>query len=322
MAFKHPASRQPEFRSRTAIVIQACAAYPGRMDADQTRVLRLLRVALLALLVLWFFSPPEWRYAVPLWLPFATALLLEVQFFVSGLRGDGSVLRRDRDRGPQHADVERFGWPGGEEPEDDEEFWHSPPAPRRARERGALRRVGEAAVVLAAVAVIAFAVNIRRGWSSVPSEARARVEQTLSREAQRIAAHRTSVRCDTSGRHVGAVQEADGIAAVGGRDAWLTPGICYRLYRLAEHGDQGSFSATGRAIAVLAHEAWHLRGVSDEGVANCYAFQSGVDVGARLGLSRGTAQRMMRQQLGDNGLDASDPRYVVPPVAATAAATT
>jgi hypothetical protein len=283
------------------------------MDERQLRLLRRLRLALLALLVVWFFSPPEWRYAVPLWLPFGVALALEAQFFFAGRPHGRPLLGRDRDRGPQRADLEDLGWPGGEEPEADEEFWHSPPAPRRRRPRGALRTLTEAAVVLGLVALVAFGISVRRGWSSLPAETQARVERALSAQAQTVAGHRVSVRCDTSGRHVGAVQEADGVAVVGGREAWLTPGICYRLHRLSE-GHVGSFSATGRAIAVLAHEAWHLRGVADEGVTNCYAFQSGVGIAVRLGLSRSTARGMMRQQLADNTLDAAgDSRYLVPP---------
>jgi hypothetical protein len=284
------------------------------MDEQQLRLLRRLRLALLALLVVWFFAPPEWRYAVPLWLPFGVALALEAQFFVVGLRESGGpLLGRDRDRGPQRTDLEDLGWPGGEEPEEDAEFWDSPPAPRRRRRRSALRSLAEAAVVLGVIALIAFGISVRRGWSSLPAETQVRVERALSAQAQTIARHRVSVRCDTSGRHVGAVQEADGVAVVGGREAWLTPGICYRLHRLRE-GHEGSYSATGRAIAVLAHEAWHLRGVADEGVTNCYAFQSGVGVGVRLGLSRSTARGMMRQQLADNALDAAgDSRYLVPP---------
>ena len=43
------------------------------------------RLLLLALLVAWLFSPAQWRYAVPLWLPFVLALGLELQFFVGGL---------------------------------------------------------------------------------------------------------------------------------------------------------------------------------------------------------------------------------------------
>ena len=93
----------------------------------------------------------------------------------------------------------------------------------------------------------------------------------------------------------------------------LTPDICYRLYRLKYKDDEGAFSQTARAIAVLAHEAWHLHGETDEGITNCYAFQSGVALGRRLGLSEGTAARMMRQQLADNATyAASAPEYLVP----------
>jgi hypothetical protein len=54
--------------------------------------------------------------------------------------------------------------------------------------------------------------------------------------------------------------------------------------------------------------------VRDEGVVNCYAFQSGVTLGQRLGLSEGTAARMMRQQLAENAITAgSAPAYLVPP---------
>ena len=64
---------------------------------------------------------------------------------------------------------------------------------------------------------------------------------------------------------------------------------------------------------MLAHEAWHLRGERDEGVTNCYAFQSGVELGVRLGLSEGTAARMMRQQLAENPIQAkSAPAYLDP----------
>jgi hypothetical protein len=112
---------------------------------------------------------------------------------------------------------------------------------------------------------------------------------------------------------VGVVQHADGLAEVGGSNAYLTPDLCHRLYRLAFEGDEGAFSQTARAIAVLAHEAWHLHGEADEGVTNCYAFQSGVALGQRLGLTEGTAARMMRQQLADNATYGRSARaYLVP----------
>jgi hypothetical protein len=244
-----------------------------------------------------------------LWLPFGAALLLELQFFVGGLRSE-TPSAGARSRAPQPRDLEEFGWGDDEPPEEHEpEFWQSAPVPRRRPGRWRIRTAVESAVVLAVVAAAVLAVGGSRGWSSLDRQTQARFERELSRNAQAIAKHPVAVRCDTSGRHVGAVQESDGLAEVGGRNAWLTPAICYRLYR----HDASSFSATGRAIAVLAHEAWHLRGVADEGLTNCYAFQSGVELGVRLGLQRSTAAAMMRQQLADNPLDSSgDSRYLVP----------
>ena len=83
--------------------------------------------------------------------------------------------------------------------------------------------------------------------------------------------------------------------------AILTPEICHDLYRLAFE-DETTGSRTGRAIAVLAHESWHLRGEADEGETECYALQSGVELGRRLGLSEERARQLMRQQLTENAL--------------------
>ena len=261
-------------------------------------------------MVAWFFSPPAWRYAVPLWLPFVLAVALEVEFLIGGLVRPARPAG-GRNRAPQQADLERFGWAGEEPEEDDPAFWTSPPV--RLPRASLLRRLGVSLAVLAFVAVVAWGISMRRGWAALDHGTQHRVEQVLSRRAQAIAGHPVSVRCDTKGRHVGAVQEADGIAEVGGRTAWLTPGICFRLYELIDHKDTHSFSPTGRAIAVLAHEAWHLHGVADEGVANCYAFQSGVEIGVRLGLSPSRARALMREQLATNSVDsADDPRYLVP----------
>jgi hypothetical protein len=275
-----------------------------------SQAMRRARLLLVAVVLAWFFSPPAWRYAVPLWLPFVLALALEVDFLVGGLLRPAPGTA-ERDRGPQRADLERFGWGGAEPDEDDPAFWTSPPV--RRRRIPPLRRVGVSLVVIAFVAVVAWGISVRRGWSALDHGTQVRVERALSQQAERIAGHPVSVRCDTKGTHVGAVQETDGIAEVGGHDAWLTPSICYRLYRVIAHKDAGSFNPTGRAIAVLAHEAWHLHGVSDEGVTNCYAFQSGVTVGTRLGLPAPRARALMRRQLATNGFDSSgDPRYVVP----------
>ena len=76
--------------------------------------------------------------------------------------------------------------------------------------------------------------------------------------------------------------------------------------------DDGS-SVRQRAIAVLGHESWHLRGEANEGLANCYGFQSGVQIGQNLGLSKSKARAMMKEQLATNASDSGpNTQYRVP----------
>ena len=276
------------------------------------RGIRWARGVLVLLLVAWFFSPPDWRYAVPLWLPFIVALGLELEFAIVGSLVAVRRAPLERGRAPQRVDLERFGWSSDEPPEDDDPaFWVSQAVPRQRTT--VARRVGASLAIVVFVALVVWGIGVRRGWSSLDHQTQAQVERVLSHQAALIAGHAAVVHCDTAGKHVGAVQEADGLAEVGGTNAWLTPGICFRLYRVIDKHDTHSFSPTGRAIAVLAHESWHLQGVADEGLANCYAFQSGVRVGVRLGLSAPFARSLMREQLADNAADsASNPAYVVP----------
>ena len=281
-----------------------------------------LRIAAVVAILVWIFVPALQR-AIPPVLPFLAFAALELHFLVAGLRERGSP-RAPGGRSPQERDIAELGGEEWLEPtivevaghdvwlpaevETDEEEWESPPAPRR-RLWAWLEGVG----VLAALAVVLFVLVPDRGWSGLDQADRAQTETLLSSEAGRIAGHAARVHCDAKGEAVGIVQHADGLAQIGGTNAYLTPGNCYRLYRLAFRNDAGSFSQTARAIAVLAHEAWHLRGERDEGIVNCYAFQSGVDLGRRLGLSDGTAARMMRQQLVDNATYAgSASAYLVP----------
>jgi len=103
------------------------------------------------------------------------------------------------------------------------------------------------------------------------------------------------------------------LAEVGGRRAWLTPQICYRIYLIKQTG-RAAGPSSGQAIAVLAHEAWHLHGQTSEALANCFAYQSGVQIGEGLGLSSATARQLMHEQLADNPADFADsPQYIVPP---------
>jgi hypothetical protein len=242
---------------------------------------------------------------VPPLLPFAAAAVVEVQFFVSGLRT--SDQRAPRDPGPQARDLAELGWapvpPGADEPEAS--------AARPARRRPRLRFV-QGVVVLALLSGLVFLDRSRATWQKLPAHERAATLALLDSQAASIAGHPAKVVCDVGGRHVGYVEDADGLAEVGGRRMWLTPGICYRLARIP-HLSAKTEESSAHAIAVFAHEAWHLHGERSEAVANCYAYQSGVRVGQALGLSAGTARRLMRGQLADNPADfAGTPAYVVP----------
>ena len=293
------------------------------MDDPRLSLERRLRIAAVALILAWFFVPGlrDW---IPAWVPFLAFAALELNFLVGGLRDWGSATTK-RGRLPQESDIEELGgeewlepvlvevdgrdvWlPEGAESEEDVE----PPPPLRRR---APRWAGSKAWRSSRRSRSSCSCWSREeaGTGSTPRTGR-RPRRSSRRRRAGSRATRRVVHCDARGEAVGIVQHADGIAEVGGRNAYLTPDICYRLYRLAFKDDEGAFSQTARAIAVLAHEAWHLRGETDEGVTNCYAFQSGVALGERLGLSEGTAARMMRQQLADNAaFGRSAPEYLVP----------
>ena len=310
----------------------------GRLPSPRTT----LRLGLALFVLVWIFGPYELRSAVPIWLPFLAALGLEVHFFLGALRPPRA---ESRDPGPQTADRERYGYPDEAEElllvrEGDEELWipysgessdeltaliaearerppEEPPAPAvpsRARPSPwpAVARFLVGLAVIGALALVFWVVEGRTGWNALDAQTRTQAEARFSAEAGRVAGKPVSIRCDESGNFVGAVQHADGVAAVGGDVAYLTPERCLALYRLA-FKDQVRSSQTARAIAVLAHEAWHLRGVRDEGTTECYALQSGVDVGRRLGLSEGSARRLMRQQLVESTLRGrTSPDYMLP----------
>ena len=279
----------------------------------RARVFRRLRLGVLALVVGYFFLPYEVQAVIPVWLLFALAIGLEVEFFVGGWRQSRhGAVRGPVDRGPQPRDIEEHG-PRYDEWEPVTLFpsdWYGRPV---AAARPYWRYVAEALGGLAVVALILYFAVRPSGWDAVSSANQAKTEAALSREASRIAGHPAEITCDDSGQQVGYVQDADGVAEVGGGQAYLTPAICDTLYQLAYKDRVKSFPRTARAIAVLAHEAWHLKGVRNEGLANCYGFQSGVEIGQHLGLSERRARAMMREQLATNVSDSgSNVQYRVP----------
>jgi hypothetical protein len=251
-----------------------------------------LRVALVVFVLAWILGPSVLRDNVPILLVFLVALGLELNFLVSALRGTPS---RIPDRSPQEVDRDRYGFPAVD-PEDYEEERYEP-----EERSGPLRRFAVGLAVIGALVAVILVVDHNTGWDSISGDNRAEAVARFSNEASRLAQKRASIRCDEARDYVGAVQHADGVATVGGDLAILTPEICHDLYRLAFDGEVRG-SRTGRAIAVLAHESWHLRGVGDEATTECYALQSGVELGRRLGLDEGRARQLMRQQLTENAL--------------------
>jgi hypothetical protein len=300
----------------------------------------MLRVGLALFVLAWIFGPYELRSAVPIWLVFAIALGLEVNFFAGAFRQTPAARP---DRRPQTVDRERYGYTAdaddlllvrdgheelwipysGESNEEVEELIAearegrydeppSAPAPAPRRTWPPVRGFLTGLAVIGALVVAVVLLDSRTGWSAVDGDTRAAAVKRFSDEASRIAGKPVEIRCDESRDYVGFVQHADGVAEVGGDHAYLTPERCLDLYRLVFKGENRS-SQTGRAIAVLAHEAWHLRGVSDEGTTECYALQSGVDLGRRIGLSEDTARQLMRQQLVENALyGGASSEYLVP----------
>jgi len=275
----------------------------------RARIFRRARIAVLALVIAYFFLPYEVRAAIPVWLLFVAALGLEVDFFLLGYLKTrrGRAAASAPDRGPQQRDLSDLGsWAWWD---DDAATVLPVVEPRRFH----WLHFAEAVAVVALVAGILFYASRPQGWDAVRSDARARTEAVLSREASLVAGHPARIGCDKSGEYVGFVQDADGLAFIGGDRAYLTPSICNTLYQLAVKHRAQAFSRTARAIAVLAHESWHLRGVRDEGLANCYGFQSGVEIGVHLGLSESTARAMMREQLATNASDSGgNAQYRVP----------
>ena len=283
----------------------------------------LLRAALVLVVLALIFGPYGWRATVPIWIPFLILAGLEVQFFLGAFR---AAPPPSRDRGPQpdrpralRLSGRRRGRGRRDEEKDweddelDEEDEFDEPEPAVFERRRPLGRLLVGLAVLGALGLVLWIADSRGGWDGLGADTRAEATARFSAEASRIAGKPVTIDCDESREHVGVVQHADGAAIVGGDVAYLTPEICLALYRVAFKGEAAS-SRTARALAVLAHESWHLRGVANEGTTECYAFQSGVGLGQRLGVSEERARQMMRQQLAENALRGGRAvEYRVPP---------
>ena len=259
------------------------------------RLFRIGRIAVLALVITYFLLPYGVRSWFPVWLLFLLALGLEIDFFVGGWL----QARTARPSPPRRRIAGRRGATcpssaAGATGTRPSRRRRSPPSPAFS-----WLHVVEAVAAIAIVGILLYFAARPSGWNAVSSKRQAQTEAILSREASAIAHHPATVTCDKNGDFVGFVQDADGLAEVGGDQAFLTPAICDTLYQLAIKHRVQSFSRTARAIAVLGHESWHLRGEANEGLANCYGFQSGVGIGVNLGLSESRARAMMQRAARD-----------------------
>jgi hypothetical protein len=280
-----------------------------------------VRLGLVVFVLPWLFDVAGARFYVPIWAAFLVALGLELHYFFGARRIEPRVRQREESEElllVRDGDEEFWIPYAGESPDEVEELVAKAraeadveetvvPSPRRS-----LRPLLVGLGVIGALAAVVWIAG-PRGWDGLDDDAKAKATARFSAEASRIVGRPVEIRCDESRRIVGAVQHSDGVAEVGGDLAYLTPERCHDLYRQAFEGG-GPFSQTARAIAVLAHEAWHLRGERDEGRTECFALQSGVELARRLGASDDTARRMMRQQLAENALRGrGDQDYLVPP---------
>jgi len=166
-------------------------------------------------------------------------------------------------------------------------------------------------VVAAALAAFAFAEH----------EERLREQDTLARIASELAGRDVGVRCpgflgslvEPRGE-AGRVQFDDSGHPADSTD--LSPETCSQLRHLASVDfsclDRGTCGyrefRAGWAAHTLAHEAFHLRGFADEGVAECYALQNTSFVAQRLGVSKSHADALQRW-LFDEGYANEPPEY-------------
>jgi hypothetical protein len=150
-------------------------------------------------------------------------------------------------------------------------------------------------VIVGALAALGFA---RR-------EDRLREQDSLAAIASDLAGRKVGVHCpsflaslvDTRGE-AGRVQFDDAGRPADHTD--LSPQTCRALrhikgvdFTCLDRGDCGyrEFKAAW-AAHTLAHEAFHLRGVQDEGVTECYALQNTAFVAERLGVATERAEKL------------------------------
>lgn len=126
-------------------------------------------------------------------------------------------------------------------------------------------------------------------------------EKRLGEIAGSIAGHEVDVVCPSIWNRILEISSSGGTAhydADGlGREARLAHQHCEALERVGDEGFPGSFEclrssfdrcdeevyAAAAAVHVLSHESWHLAGIGDEALTECYAVQTDALIAGRLG---------------------------------------
>lgn len=251
--------------------------------------------------VLWLLSA-RLQSAIPFWLPFALLAAMEVEFVVRGIRerraGTEPAPTSRRLPGADDADL---GWVEAVDEEGEPILVPAAPRPPRSTRVPFVLML----VIAGALFVYAYRVDRDAGWSSVSSAQQTRAEMRFTAEAARIAGRDVRVFCDDAYSFTGVGSDAAGVAFISRALSYLEPAICRSLYRIAFEGELGPRDEAAFAITVLAHEATHLRGISNEAETECFALQEGVALGRRLGLEEETARELMEAQRARDLSDAS-----------------
>jgi hypothetical protein len=122
------------------------------------------------------------------------------------------------------------------------------------------------------------------------------LETTLAEAASSVAGRAVSVRCDDLSDLHDDVEPGGVVQFSGETPANFTRirfDMCGQLRRLTrDRGAGGALEA--RALEVLAHESFHLRGVKNEAAAQCYAVQFIGRVARSLGATPANAEMLHR----------------------------
>jgi len=152
---------------------------------------------------------------------------------------------------------------------------------------------------LAALAALGFYMGPHRTLQSDEAEL-ARIATVIAGRDVRISCPGTLAALTEASAQDGSVLfSSEGTPA---DEAKLSGDTCSRL-RAFLHGGVGGLDCLTRhqacphdvrdaaiAVNVLSHEAWHLAGVRDEAVTQCYALQTNADTAMRLGARRDDAK--------------------------------